>query len=64
MPLLAAHFVRLFAKEMGIPAPGVDAGFLAALSAYDFPGNVRELKNVIERSLIESGGAFRPGERT
>ena len=54
--LLAEHFLNLFATEMGIKAPRLGAGTLAALEAYHFPGNVRELKNVIERSLIESGG--------
>ena len=54
--LLAAHFLNLFATEMGIKTPGLSAPALAALESYHFPGNVRELKNVIERSLIESGG--------
>jgi DNA-binding NtrC family response regulator len=57
IPLLAAHFVHLFSREMGIPAPQVGADLLGALEAHEFPGNVRELKNVIERALIESGGA-------
>jgi len=56
VPLLAAHFVGLFAREMGIPTPRIDPQFLAALAAYEFPGNVREMKNVIERALIEIGG--------
>jgi DNA-binding NtrC family response regulator len=56
IPQLAAHFVRLFAEEMGLPEAQLDPSYLKALSAHDFPGNVRELKNVIERSLIESGG--------
>ncbi|HWB58340.1 MAG TPA: sigma-54 dependent transcriptional regulator [Chthoniobacteraceae bacterium] len=54
--LLAAHFLNLFATEMGIKAPRLGGEALAALEAYHFPGNVRELKNIIERSLIESGG--------
>ena len=56
IPLLATHFVRVFAKDMGVAEPKIHADALAALSAYDFPGNVRELKNIIERSLIESDG--------
>ncbi len=56
MPLLAQHFLRLFAAEMGIPTPAMDAEALRLLAAHPFPGNVRELKNVIERALIESGG--------
>ena len=56
IPLLAQHFLRLFAGEMGIPTPSMDAESLRMLAAHPFPGNVRELKNVIERALIESGG--------
>ncbi len=56
IPLLAAHFLRLFADEMGLPTPAFDERALAVLKAHDFPGNIRELKNIIERSLIESGG--------
>lgn len=54
--LLAAHFLNLFATEMGMKPPGLSAAALAALENYHFPGNVRELKNIMERSLIESGG--------
>jgi DNA-binding NtrC family response regulator len=55
IPLLAFHFLRLFAAEMGIKAPLLGQEAMDALTAYDFPGNVRELKNIIERALIESG---------
>jgi DNA-binding NtrC family response regulator len=54
--LLATHFIRLFAKEMGVAEPAITPEALESLGAYDFPGNVRELKNIIERSLIESEG--------
>ena len=56
IPLLAAHFLKLFAREMGLPAPVLNPGALTALARHPFPGNVRELKNIIERALIESGG--------
>jgi DNA-binding NtrC family response regulator len=56
VPILAAHFIRLFAKEMGAAEPAITSDAVEALSAYDYPGNVRELKNIIERSLIESDG--------
>jgi DNA-binding NtrC family response regulator len=56
IPLLASHFLSLFASEMGLAPPRIDAEALAILAAHHFPGNVRELKNVIERALIESGG--------
>jgi DNA-binding NtrC family response regulator len=56
VPLLAAHFLKVFAAEMGQPSPGLSAAAAAALQAHDFPGNIRELKNIIERALIASGG--------
>lgn len=56
IPLLARHFVQLFAEEMGLTKPPVSEAALKDMSRYDFPGNVRELKNVVERAIIESGG--------
>ena len=56
VPLLATHFLRMFSAEMGIKSPPLTHDALAILKAYDFPGNVRELRNIIERALIESGG--------
>ena len=56
IPLLAAHFAKLFAKEMGRKAPSISAGAAAVLMTHPFSGNVRELKNLIEGALLESGG--------
>jgi len=56
IPLLAQHFMNMFAVEMGGLPPGYSKEALDALSRYGYPGNVRELKNVIERAMIESGG--------
>jgi DNA-binding NtrC family response regulator len=55
--ILANHFLRLFSSEMGMPAPRVAAEAMAILQSHPYPGNIRELKNVIERALIESGGS-------
>lgn len=58
IPLLVRHFLTLFATEMGIRAPTIHAHTLDMLTEYAFPGNVRELKNIIERALIQSGGSI------
>jgi DNA-binding NtrC family response regulator len=54
--LLARHFLRKFSSEMGMPPPELTPQALEPLELYDYPGNVRELKNLVERALIESGG--------
>lgn len=56
IPLLASHFASLYAGEMGVPTPRLHPAAIEALKSHPFPGNVRELKNVIERAMIESGG--------
>ncbi|SKA99635.1 two-component system, NtrC family, response regulator AtoC [Prosthecobacter debontii] len=56
MPLLAEHFLRIFSTEMGMSPPSLDASALSLLQSHSFPGNVRELKNAMERALILSGG--------
>jgi len=56
VPLLAEHFLNLFANDIGVARPALTPAALEALAAYNFPGNVRELKNIIVRALIESDG--------
>jgi DNA-binding NtrC family response regulator len=56
LPLLCTHFLKVFATEMGMTPPGIDPSAMAMLNRHTFPGNVRELKNVMERALILSGG--------
>jgi DNA-binding NtrC family response regulator len=56
IPLLAEHFLERFAADMGMAKAKLSAAALHALQSYDYPGNIRELRNFIERALIESGG--------
>jgi DNA-binding NtrC family response regulator len=53
--LLIGHFLRLFAKETGKAIHAISADALSALDAYAFPGNVRELENLIERAVVLAG---------
>jgi DNA-binding NtrC family response regulator len=50
IPALVAHFLRQFNQRFRREVTGIDPEALAALTAYDFPGNVRELENFIERA--------------
>jgi formate hydrogenlyase transcriptional activator len=49
---LAAHFIRDHSRRMNRPEPGITEAALSQLTSYDWPGNVRQLQNVIERSMI------------
>jgi two-component system, NtrC family, nitrogen regulation response regulator NtrX len=55
---LSEYYVARFAADRRIPTPAIAAEAMAALQAYDWPGNVRQLRNIIERTIILS-----PGER-
>lgn len=52
IPLLAAHFLEGFAAELGKELIGFTDEAMAALVRYNFPGNVRELSNVVERAAV------------
>ena len=52
IPALAEHFFTRQAAEQGIPPPELSDDALAALQSYDWPGNVRQLRNVVERTII------------
>lgn len=55
VPLLVAHFLETVASELGVPAPEFTQGALEALSLAPWPGNIRELRNVVERLVILCG---------
>ena len=59
IPMLAAHFVELAVKELGCVRPRLTRAGIENLQNYDWPGNIRELRNVIERAAIfAQGGAL------
>ena len=53
---LAQHFIALTVKELRCPPPRLVRAGIASLQSYDWPGNIRELRNVIERSVILARG--------
>src|SRR5438045_3118587 len=59
IPELVSHFLARFAAERRTPPPPISAEAMAALQAHDWPGNVRQLRNIIERTLI-----LQPGDRS
>jgi formate hydrogenlyase transcriptional activator len=56
IPLLVRHFVQQFARAMNKTIEGISSETMSALSEYHWPGNIRELQNVIERAVILSSG--------
>ena len=54
IPLLVEYFVGRFAKEAGKSIRRIGKDTLEQLQAYDWPGNIRELQNVVERAVILS----------
>jgi two-component system nitrogen regulation response regulator NtrX len=58
IPELVSHFLARYAAERRVPSPRISEEAMAALQAHDWPGNVRQLRNIIERTLI-----LAPGDR-
>lgn len=58
IPLLTHHFLRMAAHEQGITPPQLSKGALDRLVNYDWPGNVREFKNVLIRAMAFSEGSL------
>jgi formate hydrogenlyase transcriptional activator len=57
IPLLVRHFAEEFSRRMGRRIETISSQTMNALSQYGWPGNIRELQNVIERSVILSSGS-------
>jgi formate hydrogenlyase transcriptional activator len=56
IPMLVRHFAQQFARRMKKTIETISAETMEALTGYDWPGNIRELQNLIERAVILSGG--------
>ena len=52
VPALAEHFFTRYSTDQGLAPPDISSEAMAALQAYDWPGNVRQLRNVVERTII------------
>ena len=55
IPLLVRHFVRQFALQMNKTVSAISPETMEALAHYSWPGNIRELQNIIERSVVVHG---------
>ncbi|WP_092122875.1 sigma-54-dependent transcriptional regulator [Desulfonatronum thiosulfatophilum] len=55
IPLLAAHFLKKFTEENASPIKGFTSDVIDYLTAYEWPGNVRQLENVVERCVVMAG---------
>jgi len=52
IPLLSAHFLKMYADENGTPVPSLSPEAMRILMDYEWPGNVRELENAMERGVV------------
>jgi transcriptional regulator with GAF, ATPase, and Fis domain len=57
VPLLAGHFLRMYAEKMGKKVTRISPAAIEALVSYRWIGNVSELQNVIERAVVRASGA-------
>ena len=55
IPLLVSHFVDKYSSKTGVKIETIPKNMLESLQNYDWPGNIRELENIIERAVIVSG---------
>ena len=60
IPLLVDHFLKTFRQHLGKPLPGVSQKALDELMAYRWPGNIRELRNCLERATIVCDDLIQP----
>jgi PAS domain S-box-containing protein len=58
IPLLVDHFIKKYAAQQGKDIVGIASSALSLLMRYDFPGNIRELENIVEYSFILCEGGY------
>ncbi|UCD27849.1 MAG: sigma 54-interacting transcriptional regulator [Planctomycetota bacterium] len=56
IPMLVEHFVKVSATQLNVPPPQVTEEAMAMLTTYKWPGNIRELQNILERAVLLSDG--------
>ena len=56
LPVLVSHFLRTCSEEIGKDVKGLAPGAMTVLGQYSFPGNIRELENIIERAVVLAKG--------
>jgi transcriptional regulator with PAS, ATPase and Fis domain len=56
IPLLIKHYLNVFAEEAGKNVKDIDYEAMKSMLAYDWPGNIRELRNSLERAVVLSEG--------
>jgi transcriptional regulator with GAF, ATPase, and Fis domain len=56
VPLLVSYYVHNFSQSHKVPAPEITGDSMSALINYRWPGNIRELKNVVERIVLKAAG--------
>ena len=65
LPILVGYLLQRLAADLGTANPGIGAEAMARLTAYEWPGNIRELQNVLKKALIFNRGApLQPEEIT
>src|SRR6185312_15636371 len=52
IPELALHFLRVYSQRMNKPGASIDDDAMAHLKAFSWPGNIRQLENVIQRAIV------------
>ena len=64
VPVLCDYYLKYFNRKFGRKVTGISPEFMEALKRYSWKGNVRELRNVMERCVLFSSGSFLTGKET